>query len=43
MTSAGWTSGVPRETIRAFAGLAGPYDFLPLTDAATRRTFRSCR
>ncbi|MFN0264373.1 alpha/beta hydrolase [Tepidamorphus sp. 3E244] len=32
-------AGVPRSAIRGFVGLAGPYDFLPLKDRATIRTF----
>jgi acetyl esterase/lipase len=32
-------AGVPRTTIRAWAGLAGPYDFLPLDDPATIAAF----
>lgn len=32
-------SGVPRSAIRAFAGLAGPYDFLPLDVDATINAF----
>lgn len=31
--------GVDPETVRAFAGLSGPYDFLPLKGAITERTF----
>ena len=33
------TAGVPREAIRGWAGLAGPYDFLPLDSPITIRTF----
>lgn len=32
-------AGVPREAIRAWAGLAGPYDFLPLEITAAINTF----
>ena len=32
-------AGVPREAIRAWAGLAGPYDFLPLDDRSTIAAF----
>ena len=32
-------AGVPQETIVGLMGLAGPYDFLPLDDPATIRTF----
>lgn len=32
-------AGVPREAVRAWAGLAGPYDFLPLDDRATIAAF----
>ncbi|MDP8915720.1 MAG: alpha/beta hydrolase [Pseudomonadota bacterium] len=32
-------AGVPRSSIRAWAGLAGPYDFLPLDDPATIAAF----
>jgi len=32
-------AGVPCSAIVAWAGLAGPYDFLPLAVAATQRTF----
>ena len=32
-------AGVPRGAVKAWAGLAGPYDFLPLDDPATIRTF----
>lgn len=32
-------AGVDPKTIRAFAGLSGPYDFLPLDGPITRRTF----
>jgi acetyl esterase/lipase len=31
--------GVDPKTVRAFAGLSGPYDFLPLDGPITRRTF----
>jgi acetyl esterase/lipase len=32
-------AGVPDGTIRAFAGLAGPYDFLPFTTDASKAAF----
>ncbi|HQR88634.1 MAG TPA: alpha/beta hydrolase, partial [Caulobacter sp.] len=32
-------AGVERSVVRAFAGLSGPYDFLPLDGPITRRTF----
>jgi acetyl esterase/lipase len=32
-------AGVPAGAVKAWAGLAGPYDFLPLDDEATIRTF----
>ena len=32
-------AGVPRSALKAWAALAGPYDFLPLDDEATIRTF----
>ena len=32
-------AGVPQRAVKAWAGLAGPYDFLPLDDEATIRTF----
>jgi acetyl esterase/lipase len=32
-------AGVPRGAVRAWAGLAGPYDFLPLDDPATIAAF----
>ena len=32
-------TGVPPGAVKAWAGLAGPYDFLPLDDEATIRTF----
>lgn len=32
-------AGVPRGTVKAWAGLAGPYDFLPLDDRATIAAF----
>lgn len=32
-------AGVPRGAVRAWAGLAGPYDFLPLDDRATIAAF----
>ncbi len=32
-------AGVDSRSIRAWAGLSGPYDFLPLTDPVARRTF----
>jgi acetyl esterase/lipase len=32
-------AGVPASAIKGWAGLAGPYDFLPLDDDATIRTF----
>lgn len=32
-------AGVEARVIRAFAGLSGPYDFLPLDGPVTRRTF----
>lgn len=32
-------AGVPRQAVRAWAGLAGPYDFLPLDDRATIAAF----
>lgn len=32
-------AGVPRSVVRAWAGLAGPYDFLPLDDRATIAAF----
>ena len=32
-------AGVPQASVRAWAGLSGPYDFLPLDDPATIRTF----
>lgn len=32
-------AGVPRAAIRGWAGLAGPYDFLPLDDGATLAAF----
>jgi acetyl esterase/lipase len=32
-------AGVEAGTVKAWAGLAGPYDFLPLDDEATIRTF----
>lgn len=31
--------GVQRKAVRAFAGLSGPYDFLPLKGPVTERTF----
>ncbi|KQY27471.1 alpha/beta hydrolase [Caulobacter sp. Root487D2Y] len=33
------TAGVDPAVVRAFAGLSGPYDFLPLDGPVTRRTF----
>lgn len=37
----GWLAraGLPRDALRGFVGLAGPYDFLPLTGATTRAVF----
>jgi acetyl esterase/lipase len=32
-------AGVDPKVVRAFAGLSGPYDFLPLDGPVTRRTF----
>lgn len=32
-------AGVDPNSVKAMAGLAGPYDFLPLTDGIARRTF----
>lgn len=32
-------AGVDPKVVRAFAGLSGPYDFLPLDGPITRRTF----
>ena len=32
-------AGVDPKAIKAIAGLAGPYDFLPITDGTARRTF----
>ena len=32
-------AGLPAGAVKAWAGLAGPYDFLPLDDEATIRTF----
>ena len=32
-------AGVPRETIRAVVGLAGPYDFYPFDSASTKAAF----
>jgi acetyl esterase/lipase len=32
-------AGVPRGTVKAWAGLAGPYDFLPLDVRSTREAF----
>jgi acetyl esterase/lipase len=32
-------SGAPADSIRSFAGLAGPYDFLPFTSDAARAAF----
>lgn len=32
-------AGVPRDSIKAWAGLAGPYDFLPLDDPSTIAAF----
>lgn len=32
-------AGVERSVVRAFAGLSGPYDFLPLDGPITQRTF----
>jgi acetyl esterase/lipase len=32
-------AGAPRDTIKAWAGLAGPYDFLPLDDPSTIAAF----
>jgi acetyl esterase/lipase len=36
-------AGVPRAALRAWAGLAGPYDFLPLDDPSTIAAFRQAR
>jgi acetyl esterase/lipase len=36
-------AGVDPKRIRAFAGLSGPYDFLPLTDPIAIRTFGEAR
>lgn len=36
-------AGVPRASVRAAAGLSGPYDFLPLDAPATRAAFGSAR
>jgi acetyl esterase/lipase len=33
------TAGVEPGTLESFVGLAGPYDFLPLTDATLKRIF----
>ena len=36
-------AGVPRSTIRAAAGLSGPYDFLPLEGRVTQAAFGNAR
>lgn len=32
-------AGAPRDTVKSFAGLAGPYDFLPFTSDASKAAF----
>jgi acetyl esterase/lipase len=36
-------AGVPRQAVRAAAGLSGPYDFLPLEGRVTRAAFGNAR